>query len=230
MHPDISLGRLTFLIPIATYHAALQALENTTANIDEQVWFIRLGCFAVTITTWIVLLAPILVWKYLVRILPVSVSACLSNGMAAQGKVRVMRLADQWTRTDALSAPSYGAAPVWRASLPGFFRDTIVRTNSAPEYSPPTNRSILFPQVLMVTVPLTKKSHFDHDSYLPPVRTLSPSFVLWHDELMHLDTSVRFRRGRRTAFLREFKDDPVVARSQRRDEIWRPPDLHSVIV
>jgi len=63
------------------------------------------------------------------------------------GKLRVARLVDQWTREDALAGPSYGAAPIWMASSPGLFRDAVE---------------------LMVTVPVTKRSHFDRDSYLPP--------------------------------------------------------------
>jgi hypothetical protein len=121
---------LTFLVPITTYYVTLQSLESATndIDIDRQVWFARFISFAVTIATWIVLTAPVVVWKYL-------------------GKIRVKRLADQWTRSDALSAPSYGAAAAWKANAPGLFRDVIVLT---------------------ITVPLTKKSHFDRDSYLPP--------------------------------------------------------------
>ena len=48
-----------------------------------------------------------------------------------QGKVRVMRLADHWTRADTLSASSYGDAPVWKATAPGLFRDALVRAKSA---------------------------------------------------------------------------------------------------
>lgn len=57
-------------------------------------------------------------------------SACLGNDIAVQGKLRVTRLADHWTRTDALSATTYGDAAVWRANAPGLFRDAIVRANS----------------------------------------------------------------------------------------------------
>lgn len=51
----------------------------------------------------------------------------VSLGCHVQGKVRVARLGEEWTRSDALAAPSYGAAPVWRASAPGLLRDAIVR-------------------------------------------------------------------------------------------------------
>jgi len=119
---------LTFLVPITTYYVTLQSMEDTIDDVDRQVWLARFGSFAVAIATWIVLSAPVVVWKYL-------------------GKVRVMRLVDHWTRADALSAPSYGDAPVWKATAPGLFKDALV---------------------LIVTVPLTKKSHFDRDSYLPP--------------------------------------------------------------
>jgi hypothetical protein len=119
---------LTFLVPITTYYVTLHSLESTIDDVDRQVWLARFSSFALTIATWIVLSAPMVVWKYL-------------------GRIRVMRLADHWTRADALSAPSYGDAPVWKATAPGLFRDAIV---------------------LMVTVPLTMKSHFDPDSYLPP--------------------------------------------------------------
>lgn len=53
----------------------------------------------------------------------------------AQGNVRVTKLAKQWTRTDALAAPTYGAAPVWRATAPGLFRNLIVRAESIPSSS-----------------------------------------------------------------------------------------------
>ncbi|KAN0091079.1 hypothetical protein V8E55_004645 [Tylopilus felleus] len=118
---------LTFLVPITTYYVSLQALENTTDNIGQQVWFARFIAFATTIATWFVLSAPVIVWKYM-------------------GNVRVTKLAKQWTRTDALAAPTYGAAPVWRATAPGLFRNLIV---------------------LEVSVPSTKKSTFDRDSCLP---------------------------------------------------------------
>lgn len=52
-------------------------------------------------------------------------------------------LADQWTRSDALSAPSYGAAAVWKATAPGLFRDAIVRAKSVALTST-TDRSIFF--------------------------------------------------------------------------------------
>ncbi|KAG8213880.1 hypothetical protein J3R82DRAFT_10624 [Butyriboletus roseoflavus] len=104
---------LTFLVPITTYYVTLQALKSTSDNIDTQAWLVRLSCFAVTIATWVILSVPIVVWKYL-------------------GRVRVMRLADHWTKTDALSAATYGDAAVWRASAPGLFRDAIVRANSVP--------------------------------------------------------------------------------------------------
>ncbi|KAF8444537.1 hypothetical protein L210DRAFT_3502115 [Boletus edulis BED1] len=134
----IIIMALSFLVPITTYYVTLQSLEGTTDDVDRQVWLARFSCFAVTIATWIVLSAPMILWKYL-------------------GKVRVTRVADLWTRADALSAPSYGAAPVWKASAPGLLRDAVV---------------------LVVTVPLIQKSHFDRDSYLPPVRTFSPWFAL----------------------------------------------------
>ncbi|KAI9569597.1 hypothetical protein HD554DRAFT_2089381 [Boletus coccyginus] len=107
----IVIMALTFLVPITTYYVTLQSLESTTTDdaIDSQVWFARFSCFAVAVVTWVVLSAPMVVWKYL-------------------GKIRVMRLADQWTRADALSAASYGAAPVWKATAPGLFRDAVVRT------------------------------------------------------------------------------------------------------
>jgi len=119
---------LSFLVPITTYYVTLQSLEGTSNDVDRRVWLARFSCFAITIATWIVLSVPMVLWKYL-------------------GKVRVTKLVDLWTRTDALSAASYGAAPVWKASAPGLFRDVVG---------------------LVVTVPVIKKSHFDRDSYLPP--------------------------------------------------------------
>ncbi|KAF8135480.1 hypothetical protein EV363DRAFT_1395981 [Boletus edulis] len=128
----IIIMALSFLVPITTYYVTLQSLEGTTDDVDRQVWLARFSCFAVTIATWIVLSAPMILWKYL-------------------GKVRVTRVADLWTRADALSAPSY-----WRCACLEGER----------------------PWVLVVTVPLIQKSHFDRDSYLPPVRTFSPWFAL----------------------------------------------------
>lgn len=45
------------------------------------------------------------------------------------------------------------------------------RTHHSTVDRRPTYLFFFFQQVLTVTVPSTKKSHFDRDSYLPPVRT-----------------------------------------------------------
>ncbi|KAG9316553.1 hypothetical protein JVU11DRAFT_2604 [Chiua virens] len=129
---------LSFLVPVTTYYITLPALEGSassgdavpigTDETDRLVWLARLIAFSVTLATWIVLCVPVVVWKY-------------------SGIRRVRRLANQWTRGDMLAASSYGDAPVWKASAPGFFREILV---------------------LVVTVPMKQRSHFDRNSYLPP--------------------------------------------------------------
>jgi len=161
---------LTFLVPITTYYVTLQALENANDDVDQQAWFIRLNCLAITIAMWIVLSAPMVVWKYL-------------------GKVRVMRLVDQWTRTDALSASSYGAAPVWRASLPGLFRDAIVLT---------------------VTVPLIQKSYFDRDGYLPPYVSASDDALPSYGNSKMVQWSQDLKGGMKYGDLPIYTDDKLV--------------------
>lgn len=118
------------MVPIATYYVTLHSLESSTIDdLDRQVWLARFSSFAVTIAMWIVLSAPMVVWKYLVRVLR-AMSPRVSLLRIAQGKTRVMKLADHWTRADALSAPSYGAAAVWKATAPELFKGAIVRAKS----------------------------------------------------------------------------------------------------
>jgi len=120
---------LSLVVPIVTYDFTFPALEHAFPNnVDKQIWVARSISFAAVVVTWLVLTIPVIVCKYV-------------------GKVRVTRLAQEWTKLDALAAPSYGAAPVWKAAVPGLFRDAVV---------------------LMVTIPSIKKSQFDRDSYLPP--------------------------------------------------------------
>jgi len=120
---------LSLLVPIATYYVILSALEKSK-NVhtpDAQVWLARFSALGATFGVWVVLSIPMLVWKYL-------------------GKVRVAKLTQQWTKVDLVGTPSFDA-PIWRASAPGLFRDSIVLT---------------------VTVPMVTKSNFDRNSSLPP--------------------------------------------------------------
>ena len=55
------------MVPITTYYVTLQSMEDTIDDVDRQVWLARFSSFAVAIATWIVLSAPVVVWKYLVR-------------------------------------------------------------------------------------------------------------------------------------------------------------------
>lgn len=127
------------MVPVTTYYVTLQALESTKTNdVDKQFWLARFISFAVMIAMWIILSLPVVIWKYLVRIFfPFSYCHVVLLVRNVQGKVRVTKLGQEWTRSDALAAPSYGAAPVWKASTPGLFRDAIVRASSSvPLYHP----------------------------------------------------------------------------------------------
>jgi len=123
---------LTFFVPVLSYFVILHGLVKTTdSNSDDferQIWWARFATVAITIATWLLLIVPVIIWKY-------------------TGRVRFTKLADQWTRTDALSARTYGASPVWKMTVPGMIRSLIV---------------------LEITVPTTIRSNFDPESYLPP--------------------------------------------------------------
>ncbi|KIJ18730.1 hypothetical protein PAXINDRAFT_179397 [Paxillus involutus ATCC 200175] len=103
--------RLVVVVPILVYSLAEDDYNDDYTITGSLISNKEVLILGVTAGIWLFVSVPHTIWKVL-------------------GRIRICKLALQWKEDDARRNTLYPNIPPWRATMPGVYRDSIVRSQS----------------------------------------------------------------------------------------------------